>query len=917
MRPQHPKRQATALGQTRLASLRGHGLALGCFLALGVGAVRADDLELIHSYRDAPLDGPVAVAVSSDGRHLYVASLFDDAVTTFARNSVSGSLSFVDTTFLSAANGRYGAYDLALSADNQQLYAIDIRGNALTVFTRDVDSGSLELLETHVDGVDGVDGLAAPTAVLVTLDHRQVLVLGAFDGTLSVFDREASNGRLSYRPEAGLAGIGSMSEMTLSPDGRHLYLVAGERITNGPSLQHPDGSLTFVERDPDTGTLTSRQIFNERDDGPFGLVSTAAVALAPDGRHLYAVGGLGFGQIAIFKRDPGTGRLSFTEFIEGDDDTVDGLASARDVVISDDGRHVIVVGASENPGDHLVKRFERDPATGSLSFAAADFAAGVEITSSAAQAGLTLSPDGRHLYAVDQFLDQITILSRDPASGEIESTAVHTQGADGIDALGGASDITTSPNGDRIYVASTAEQSVAVFEPDPLTAGLRFVGSHFNGVDGVSGLEAPRTMTLSPDARHLYVAGGGGGAVFARDPSAAPTGLRFVADLDAFHGWDLTASPDGRHIYLAFGDPSGYEPGPPGITTLARNPTTGLITEVETLYGFGRGFDDGMPGLQAVRSISISPDGRHLYSAAFGSSAVLTFDRDPTSGRLLVRQTLTQHDDGIPSLAQARAITVSRDGRQVYVAAAPFLDPPERIGGALTVFHRDPTTGALALAEEHVDGTSGINGLGGAVAIVEGQDGRRIFVASQSMSGFGDDALAVFERDPATGNLRFLEATLAGQDGVDGLYGAQALAVRPGAADLYLASRYESALNLFRPSCETGPSTLCFHDRFRVEVGWRSLTTAGNAQVAVTGGDSGIFWFFQPDNWEMLIKVLDGCAVNHHFWVFSAAVTDVGFTLRVTDTMTGAVKQYDNPIGVAAPAVTDTQAFAACSSAAP
>ncbi len=75
--------------------------------------------------------------------------------------------------------------------------------------------------------------------------------------------------------------------------------------------------------------------------------------------------------------------------------------------------------------------------------------------------------------------------------------------------------------------------------------------------------------------------------------------------------------------------------------------------------------------------------------------------------------------------------------------------------------------------------------------------------------------------------------------------------------------------------------------------------------------DSGLFWFFEAENRELLVKVFDGCGINDRFWVFSAATTDVEFTLRVTDTMSGTVKTYFNPLGVAA-ANTDTDAFATC-----
>ncbi len=118
----------------------------------------------------------------------------------------------------------------------------------------------------------------------------------------------------------------------------------------------------------------------------------------------------------------------------------------------------------------------------------------------------------------------------------------------------------------------------------------------------------------------------------------------------------------------------------------------------------------------------------------------------------------------------------------------------------------------------------------------------------------------------------------------------------------------------FEADCMSGATTLCLNnDRFKVEVDWETTDGTGLGQV-VPGGtaDSSNLWFFSPDNWEMLIKVLDGCGINDHFWVFFAATTDVGFTVTVTDTQEGEVKVYTNPPGQAADAVTDTSAFATC-----
>ncbi len=62
---------------------------------------------------------------------------------------------------------------------------------------------------------------------------------------------------------------------------------------------------------------------------------------------------------------------------------------------------------------------------------------------------------------------------------------------------------------------------------------------------------------------------------------------------------------------------------------------------------------------------------------------------------------------------------------------------------------------------------------------------------------------------------------------------------------------------------------------------------------------SGYFWFFDSENAEVTVKLLDGSAVNGHFWLFAAAMTDQPFTLSVSDTQCPACapKLYVNPAG--------------------
>jgi len=115
-------------------------------------------------------------------------------------------------------------------------------------------------------------------------------------------------------------------------------------------------------------------------------------------------------------------------------------------------------------------------------------------------------------------------------------------------------------------------------------------------------------------------------------------------------------------------------------------------------------------------------------------------------------------------------------------------------------------------------------------------------------------------------------------------------------------------------ACVEDDSTLCMlGGRFRVEAQWRTAQgTHGSGRVIRTSDRSGLVWFFNQANPELLVKMLDGCSISQSYWLFYAATTNVDFTLEVTDTQTGLVKQYNNPLGLAADPVQDTATFKTC-----
>jgi len=121
--------------------------------------------------------------------------------------------------------------------------------------------------------------------------------------------------------------------------------------------------------------------------------------------------------------------------------------------------------------------------------------------------------------------------------------------------------------------------------------------------------------------------------------------------------------------------------------------------------------------------------------------------------------------------------------------------------------------------------------------------------------------------------------------------------------------------------CVPGDTVLCIDDlpgdqRFKVEVEYSTTQGggfAGNGHAIPLAGlgvnRGGLFWFFNQDNPEILVKVLDGCSDNGKRWVFVSGGTNVGLVITVRDTVTDEVHSYYNLDQKAFAPVQDTLAL--------
>lgn len=115
--------------------------------------------------------------------------------------------------------------------------------------------------------------------------------------------------------------------------------------------------------------------------------------------------------------------------------------------------------------------------------------------------------------------------------------------------------------------------------------------------------------------------------------------------------------------------------------------------------------------------------------------------------------------------------------------------------------------------------------------------------------------------------------------------------------------------------CSAGEA-LTFPSGIRVSMCWESSKGAQDNALdyGLDAAESALLYFFERDNAEVLVKVLNGCEINGHHWVFVAPVTDLAFNLEIHDPETDLLWRHRNRHGMTARTRSDTTAFPCASS---
>lgn len=725
---------------------------------------------------------------------------------------------------VTAVQGLAGARALALSPDGLDLYVAGAADDGVAAFRRDLRNGSLAFVQATLDGdpvrdgactvTGSVDGLDQASGVAVSPDGAHVYATGAADDGIAAFQRDSATGRISFLGllrdgVLGVNGLGNVRGLAISPDGLHVYTAA-------PS----DNGVGIFARDAGSGLLTYLGLrFDGQPEGPLtvdGLAGASAVAVSPDGTHVYVAGSGEGGGVAVFERNAGSGLLTFVEAEKDGSNGVDGLGGASALAVSEDGRHVYVTGAT----DGGVAVFRRDAATGALEFEAAELETDPDVSGLAGAAGVAVAADGEHVYVAGATGGTVAIFHRDPVSGGLTFLEAAVDGGGGIDGIGGAAALLVSPDGDQVYVAGATDDAVAALARGD---GSRCTPQSYGDIVDVVDIVAGGTVTYLLEATLAPAAVGtltNVATVTAPDDTFDPVepNDEAVLVLDLVPHVDLTMTKDDGQTTAIPGLPLTYT-----ITISNAGPSDLVGAEVEDLFpaifldaewtcvaSGALGQIDletqgvaGVAGLEGPRALVLAPDpdgalgpepgGEHVYVASRGSNAVTLFERDTVTGLLSFVTAWTDGVGGIDGLGGAGGLAISPDGKHLYATGAT--------DGALAVFERDATTGLLTPIEVQLESSPAVDGLAGAVAVTLSPDGRSVYVVSRD-----DDSLAVFARDRQTGKLTFVEREKDGFGDLELLViaGATSVAVTPDGRQVLVAGADSDTLAVFDRDTDTG-----------------------------------------------------------------------------------------------------------------
>lgn len=251
-------------------------------------------------------------------------------------------------------------------------------------------------------------------------------------------------------------------------------------------------------------------------------------------------------------------------------------------------------------------------------------------------------------------------------------------------------DIALSQDGNDLYVSGSQFERYAVAPDGGLTLAQTWTPSR-------GFISQPGTLIAGPDDTfHVAVKQGENAGLAAFAPIEPRGPATYVSTLWNTQAWVVSPRQSVHNTYMRSADYTAISPdGQFAYVTpfqnvrllVYRRAANGDLTAQPPLQTL-----DLSPVTIDPRAILISPDGSHLYVSYSAIHNLLAFSRNPTTGSLTWIQSL-QFAPNVS--ANVNSLTISPDGRHVYALGYRHVEPQTP---SLQTYNRDPASGLLTLA---------------------------------------------------------------------------------------------------------------------------------------------------------------------------------------------------------------------------
>jgi 6-phosphogluconolactonase (cycloisomerase 2 family) len=538
-----------------------------------------------------PTENPSALAIDPAGKFLLVAETGIAKVAVYTINQTTG-----DLTELANSPFDSGGVPISIAIESHGKFAFVANDgdNTVSAYSIDAVAGTL----TALAGSPFLTG-GTPEAVATDAAGKFVYVANTGDATISAYAIDSVSGNLTDVSGSPFASSFRPSSITADPSGRFLYVVNG------------DASISVFGIDPNTGALAILGVLPSRAGIALAITSgTTPVAYTPQFAYVANAGSpSGSNNISGYSINPSTGVLSsvtgspFAESFSPTSLLADPLAPY--LYVTNKCSDLSCTAANGSISAYVI-----NSTAGSLTnILASPFVAG------AGPIAATVDPSGRFAYAVNSTDNTLSAYTINPATGSLTPMA----GSPFSTGLGPQSVVIDS-TGAFLYVLNSCSDiscltgSLSAYTIATDTGVPTFVGS--TGVGKI-----PKSVTIEPTARFIYVVNQGDGTVsaFAIDRLAGLpgplSGSPFAAGLNLS---SIAADPLGRFAFATA--TSANE-----VAAYTIDPNSGFLTSVSgTPFSTGTG----------PASLAVDISGKFLYVVNGNSNSISAFSIDPATGAL-------------------------------------------------------------------------------------------------------------------------------------------------------------------------------------------------------------------------------------------------------------------------------------------